>query len=125
MSHFYGTINNHSSRTQATRCGHKSNGLITHAASWSGAVRTSLHYDEQHTRDMCSVSLVQWHGGGVNHPLYSGPVGKYEPGLPPPKAVEFDPSGLSAFRERIGKTLDREGIECPGLADAIVTDLIA
>ena len=49
MSHFYGTLQGN--RGEATRCGTKNSGLVTYAASWSGAIRTHLWYDHQIKRD--------------------------------------------------------------------------
>ena len=73
MAHFYGIING-SSKSSATRCGTRNSGLETVAASWNGAVRTTLYYDEETQTDMCRVELTQWQGQGTYRLLYSGPV---------------------------------------------------
>jgi len=75
MSHFYGTVDPQNSRTVATRCGHKGTGLVVTGASWSGAVRTNLYFDEETNTDMVRVSLTKWEGNGVDKVLYNGPVG--------------------------------------------------
>ena len=75
MSHFYGKLQG--GRGEATRCGHKSSGLQTVAASWDGAVKTDLHHEDG--VDMVHVYLTKWHGRGVHKTLYIGPVGEYKP----------------------------------------------
>lgn len=63
MAQFYGTIDGQA-KTQATRRGNKSSGLVTHAASWKGAIRVELNYDEYSGRETFHVSRVPWHGSG-------------------------------------------------------------
>ena len=79
MSHFYGTPQGN--RGEATRCGSRSSGLTTIAASWSGAVRIDLHHDEQTGQDIADVSLIPWRGSGVSRSLYHGPVDAPTPSL--------------------------------------------
>lgn len=76
MSHFYGTLQGN--RGEATRCGSKSSGVVTYAASWQGAVRVQLYYDEATGKDMASVELVPWRGVGAYQTIYDGPVGGIE-----------------------------------------------
>ena len=73
MAHFYGTLQGN--RGEASRLGTKSSGLDVVAASWEGAVRVSVSYDEQSGKDVVYVSLTPWHGSGINKTLYSGPIG--------------------------------------------------
>lgn len=71
MSHFYGTIRG--GRGEATRCGHKTTGLVTNAAGYNGAVRTRIWYDEETGQDRFRVTLVPWHGsGGESRSLVHG-----------------------------------------------------
>lgn len=81
MSHFYGTLEGN--RGEATRCGTKASGIETYAASWSGAVRVHVYYDEDRKEDWARVSLVRWRGSGSEKLLYHGPVAGYPktPGL--------------------------------------------
>lgn len=72
MAHFYGTLEG--GRGQTTRCGTKNSGVTVVGASWNGAVRTSLWFDEENDTDMVEVSLVPWQGVGSSRILYHGPV---------------------------------------------------
>ena len=72
MSHFYAVI--HGNRGESTRCGSKGSGITTTCASWSGAVRCMAWYDEQTGADWVRVSLMPWHGAGVNRTLFVGPI---------------------------------------------------
>jgi hypothetical protein len=75
VSHFYGTCQG--GRSIATRCGHKTTGIVTNAASWSGAVTVNIeHVDGE---DIATVCLAPWSGNGVHKLLYRGPVGEYKP----------------------------------------------
>ena len=74
MSHFYGALQG--GRGQATRCGHKSSGINTVAASWDGSV--SVNIEHVNGEDVATVSLAPWHGNGVSKVLYRGPVGEYK-----------------------------------------------
>lgn len=71
MAHFYGTLQG--IRGMATRCGAKSSGMTTVAASWGGAVRVSLTHDQE-GHDVATVELVPWHGHGVRRVLFEGRV---------------------------------------------------
>ena len=73
MSHFYGTLKG--TRGEATRCGDKSSGITTTAASWHGAVRTHLYVDENGI-DRYEVYLVPWQGAGANVRIAKGIVGR-------------------------------------------------
>jgi hypothetical protein len=75
MSHFYGILQGN--RGEATRCGHKSSGLHTVAAAWSGAVQVDLLVNAD-GEDIAHVYLRTWHGNGVNQTLYMGPVGEFD-----------------------------------------------
>ena len=72
MSHFYGSIQG--ARGGATRTGTKNSGLITHAAGWGGAIRTTVFQDEQ-GRDCFKVEEVPWQGAGVSEVLTTGVLG--------------------------------------------------
>ena len=61
MSYFYGTIDG-SPKLQKTACGHKKQGIVTHAASYNGAIRTDVYYSEEHSADRYRVTLVDWPG---------------------------------------------------------------
>ena len=71
MSKFYGTLQGN--RGQATRCGTNASGMEAVAASWAGAVRSSLI--ERNGEIVAVVELIPWHGAGVRKVLYEGPVG--------------------------------------------------
>jgi len=70
MAHFYGMLKG--SRGRATRCGTRTSGMDTTAASWDGAVSVSLY--ERDGRDYARVALTPWHGRGTSRVLYDGPV---------------------------------------------------
>ena len=70
MSHFYGMLDSGTQR-KVTRCGHRTSGLVTHAAGWGGAIRTTLFVDDG--RDMFRIELVPWqNSGGVPRILCEG-----------------------------------------------------
>jgi len=75
MSHFYGTVEGN--RSPATRCGHKTSGIQTAAASYEGSVRVSIEHVDG--KDIATVRLAPWMGTGVHKVLYRGPVGEYDP----------------------------------------------
>jgi len=76
MSHFYGTVCGQA-RTDASRRGSKNGGLQTTAASWSGAVKVSLSYDEKAECNRYYVEQIQWqNGGGINQMIDEGVVGQ-------------------------------------------------
>lgn len=70
MAHFYGTLQG--ARGQATRCGTKPSGMEAIAASWQGAVRSTLF--EEDGRDWVEVNLIPWKGRGMSRLLYRGPI---------------------------------------------------
>ena len=70
MSHFYGTVQGN--RGQTTRCGSKNSGLETVAASYQGAVCTTLN--EHNGEDWAKIEFIPWEGAGVSHVLYEGPL---------------------------------------------------
>jgi len=74
MSHFYGTLKGN--RGAATRCGSKDSGMETYCASWNGAVRCYVWYDEIKGKDMVRVEQVSWRGYGEYRILYEGEMGK-------------------------------------------------
>ena len=63
-------------RGEASRLGTKSSGITTTTASWQGAVKVQLWYDEKHDRDMYMVQLIPWHGKGTSQVIVSGMVGE-------------------------------------------------
>lgn len=74
MSHLYGTVQGN--RGEATRGGSKGSGIETYAASWRGAIRVKVYYDEAAKEDRFVVEQVAWHGAGVTETLASGTLGK-------------------------------------------------
>jgi hypothetical protein len=80
MSHFYGVVQGRKlgarSSGESTRCGTKSSGLETYAASWNGAVRVSLHHDEKSGEDKYVIEEVRWQGNGRYRKIAEGIIGK-------------------------------------------------
>lgn len=72
MAHFYGELNG--ARGPASRLGTKGSGLKVVAASWQGAVKTTLYHNSRDGKDYALVMLVPWRGKGVSRVLYEGPV---------------------------------------------------
>ncbi len=72
MSHFYGTIDGQS-KTQATRCGSRESGLVTHCASHEGAIRCETFI--KNGIDWVYVEKKPWKGEGEYRVLYDGPIG--------------------------------------------------
>lgn len=68
MSHFYGVLQG--SRGQATRCATKKSGLTAIAASWDGAVETTLF--EREGKNYYRVERIPWHGNGERVLLAEG-----------------------------------------------------
>jgi hypothetical protein len=80
MAHFLGQIEGQ--RGPASRLGSKASGLRTVAASWQGAVETTLY--EREGVDYARVSLRPWHGNGTSQLIFDGPVsGQSEPAHSP------------------------------------------
>ena len=77
MAHFIGMVQGQ--RGEASRLGTRSSSMDTTAASWQGSVRVYLYYDDSTGKDMVRVRLAPWHGSGVDHIIYEGPVGEYAP----------------------------------------------
>ena len=73
MSHFYGTLKG--TRGEAARCGSKSSGITTTAASWAGAITVRLWQDET-GRDCFSVEQIPWRGRGERRSIAFGYVGE-------------------------------------------------
>jgi len=74
MAHFIGKLNG--ARGPASRLGTKNSGMEVIAASWNGAVKTTLYHNASDGRDYAQVALIPWHGKGVSRILYDGPVDK-------------------------------------------------
>lgn len=78
MSHFYGKIPGVccSRKTDATARGTKKTGITTQAASWAGAIETTLWYDEKTELDMYEVRMISWKGRGESRVIERGIVGR-------------------------------------------------
>jgi len=76
MSHFYGSIPTSARKTVPTARAHKSTGLTTVAASWAGAVRVDVWYNEETGKDCFHVYQTRHHGAGVEKLLAQGNVGE-------------------------------------------------
>lgn len=75
MSKLYATIDSDARKTKATSRGHRE--IVTHAASWSGAVQTRVWIDNDgNTR--YSVDLVPWHSAGRREHVASGMLNEVE-----------------------------------------------
>ena len=82
MSHFYGTIRG--GRGEATRCGHKTTGLLTNSAGHHGNIRVHLYYDEEREQDRFEVFLTPWQGsGGQSRRLVHGALNSRAGGITP------------------------------------------
>ena len=75
MSHFYAQIPVSARRTNATACGHKNTGVVTHGASWNGGIETSLWHNEADGKDWFTVSMQPWHASGDSQLICEGIVG--------------------------------------------------
>lgn len=73
MSHFYGIVQG--GRGEATRTGHKTTGLVATAASWKGAIKTTLFVDDS-GRDCYRVEQMPWNGAGEYRLLAEGILGE-------------------------------------------------
>jgi hypothetical protein len=112
MAHFYGTLQGQ--RGEASRLGSKDSGIAVTAASWAGAI--TVHLYREGDVDMARVSMRPWHGSGVSHELYVGPVGEYLPGFQPPEREM--PATRARARARVAPVVEEAPIE--GTADALV-----
>jgi hypothetical protein len=86
MAHFFGTVQG--GRGTATRTGTARSGMVTHAASWAGAVRVTLR-ESPGGGTIARAELVPWHGHGVRRVLYEGPVDAAEEEAEAADGVEF------------------------------------
>lgn len=77
MAHFRGSIQG--ARGEASRLGGKQSGLTTYAASWEGAIRTTLYFSEKHDCDCARIEMVQHCGRGASALIYDGPIGEFAP----------------------------------------------
>jgi hypothetical protein len=75
MAHFYGVVNGQA-KTQATRRGSKSQGLITKAASWHGAIQVYVYHNNETGKDEYVVEQTPWHGAGVSKVIAKGVIGE-------------------------------------------------
>ena len=73
MSHFYGTIQGN--RGKVTRAGSKASGLVTVAASWSGAIRTTIWQNDAGV-DCYTIEQIPWHGRGKHKVIRTGVLGE-------------------------------------------------
>ena len=75
MSHFYATIPVSARRTTSTACGRKSTGITTIAASYKGAIKVTLRYDDESGLDLFEVYHIPWQGVGTLKLIHSGTIG--------------------------------------------------
>ena len=75
MSHFYATIPTSARKTVPTAQGHKTTGIETVGASYSGAVRVALWHDAYTGVDKFEVAMTPWQGEGDAKVLARGTVG--------------------------------------------------
>ena len=75
MSHYYGTVEG-SARSIVTRCGTKNSGIHTIAASWEGAIETSIIWDIDRGVNNFWVYETPWHNVGQHRMLLSGVIGE-------------------------------------------------
>ena len=75
MSHFYATIPTSARKTTPTACGHKSTGIGTIGASYSGAIDVYLWHDEREGIDKFEVAMTPWMDEGDYKVLARGTVG--------------------------------------------------
>ena len=76
MSHFYGLLSAAGSK-DSTKCGHKTTGIETVAASWAGSIVVRLSHDEDTGEDSFHISQEPWKGAGIFEPITSGVIGKH------------------------------------------------
>jgi len=75
MSQYYGTVEG-AARTIVTRCGTKNSGIHTIAASWDGAIETSIIWDGGAGVSRFWVYEIPWHGVGRDKVLLKGVFGE-------------------------------------------------
>lgn len=73
MAHFYGTLQG--ARGEATRCGNRSSGVRTVAASWRGAIQVDVFHNAETGSDEFSVRMRPWHGAGCDREIARGLIG--------------------------------------------------
>ena len=74
MAHFYGSVQGNSGA--GSRLGNKQSGMSATAASWDGAVRVNIHFDEAEGVNKYTVSQILWRGKGVEQVLATGTIGE-------------------------------------------------
>jgi len=100
MSHFYGTLQGECAK--ATRCGTRSSGLITIAASWDGAIVVSLWVDQKGC-NRYTVKQRDWKGNGINEVIAEGIIGTPVHQLAEQiKAAEAEPALVALARAALG-----------------------
>jgi hypothetical protein len=75
MAEYYGTVEG-AARTIVTRCGTKNSGIHTIAASWYGAIETSITWDVDLEVSRFWVYEIPWHGVGREQMLLKGVLGE-------------------------------------------------
>ena len=80
MAHLYGTITG-ARPGQVTRCGTKTSGITTVAASWKGAVQVTIEHNPRTGEDIANVRLIPWRGHGVSRLLFRGLFGHFSHGF--------------------------------------------
>ena len=74
MSHFYGSLKG--GRKEVTRAGHKTTGLSTIAASYSGSIHVRIFYDLNTKQDRFVITQEPWEGKGVREVIAQGILGQ-------------------------------------------------
>ena len=74
MAHFYGSVQGNSGA--GSRLGNKQSGMSATAASWGGAVRVNIYFDEAEGVTKYTVSQILWGGKGVEQVLATGTIGE-------------------------------------------------
>lgn len=62
MSQFYGTLQG--GRGLSTRCGTRTSGITTVAASWKGAIEVIVSYNSHLETDCYRIYRIPWKGRG-------------------------------------------------------------
>lgn len=76
MSALYGTLSGRA-KTTATRCGTRNHPIVATAASWAGAIQTTVSIDKDGV-ERFEVAMRPWHGRGDTVLLAEGVMGKAE-----------------------------------------------
>lgn len=98
MAHFIGKLEG--ARGPASRLGHKGSGLRVVAASWNGAVKTTLYHNDRDGKDYAIVALIPWHGKGVSRILYEGPVDAPDPSATSLSAASTRDPGVNHYDQQ-------------------------